>query len=297
MARQKEESILRFNVATHLCDHIKFQRFSRAINEVESVSYRLVIRFWEWVSINRAMSGAIENVEPEIIAKFCWYEGDAKLLIDALLKSEFLDIDLKVHDWIPNQPLVANRLKQRGFNERIPNQLITNNKPIPNQFLPAKVNKSKVKQTKAKNTYCESELSDPFPEFELWINLCSKVQTEKLLKLTPDLKTKILIRRKEPLFDFPLICISIEKLFAAGRLPGKEGWAPRFKWLCENEQNYVRILEQGLALGNGSGLQRFSSHSPPAVIDWTKDIELDGKLLTDYQKNLWREDLERVKPT
>jgi hypothetical protein len=122
MPRPKEHRISRFNVATDLVENLKFARFCQALGVCESRGFTLVVRLFNFVAANRAMTGSIAGIEPWIIARFCWWDskddGAPELLIAALKKAGYLEQDGTVHDWFEHQPLAADvmrkRLKEKG---------------------------------------------------------------------------------------------------------------------------------------------------------------------------------------
>lgn len=132
--RPASDYIYRFNIATDLTDDKRFIRFRRKLKIDEQRAYLTLTRFWNFVAKNYGVSGKIKIIaeqlslisgainvdndseghdDTELIAEFCWYEGDARDLMNALRVAGFVEKDGTVHKWHENQPLAAKKARQR----------------------------------------------------------------------------------------------------------------------------------------------------------------------------------------
>ncbi len=55
-------------------------------------------RLWTYAAVNQP-DGNFSEYSADDIAEFVGYKGDAQALLEALLQAQFLDADLKIHDW------------------------------------------------------------------------------------------------------------------------------------------------------------------------------------------------------
>jgi hypothetical protein len=111
--RPRVEAIARFNVATDLTDGKKFIRFRRALGVSAKEAYLILVRFFNFVAVNYAFRPKISQEDTDILADYCWFEGEASELITALQTAGFVDPDLSVHDWFTHQPLAEKIVKGR----------------------------------------------------------------------------------------------------------------------------------------------------------------------------------------
>ena len=106
-------------------------------------------------------------------------------------------------------------------------------------------------------------------EADLWNQIATEFDfIQPVDILTPNRLDKLRTRRKEPLFDWPLICDSVRKLCEAGRFPTPKGWSPRFNWLIKSQDTYISMIEQGKSVNN-----RTNYNNPDSLKDFLESPE------------------------
>lgn len=132
MPRPREISISRFNIATNFDTELKFDRLCFLLRMDKRMVGWYLVKFWNFVAKNRAMTGSISGVESWAIAKFIGWDiqndGDADIFISALKKSGYVsdgrnypeEPDGTVHDWFDHQPLAREILRARKNREEEP---------------------------------------------------------------------------------------------------------------------------------------------------------------------------------
>lgn len=113
--RPRIQGITRFNVATDLTGNRKFIRFRRLLGLSELDAYAVLIRFWCYAAANHALDPMIRPGDADILADFCWFEGNPEKLIAALQEAGFVEQDYSVHDWFTHQPLAEKIAKDREY--------------------------------------------------------------------------------------------------------------------------------------------------------------------------------------
>jgi len=140
--RPKTDNIFRFNVATDLTDNKRFIRFKRCLGTDERTAYLTLVRFFNFVASNYALTGRISvnfrddnsREDADVIADFCWWDGDPQLLISGLHESGFLEDDGTVHEWFENQPYASKKLRDRDFQSISETKISGNSRPIEGQI-------------------------------------------------------------------------------------------------------------------------------------------------------------------
>jgi len=122
MARRRQESISRFDIATNLLGHVKFKKFRRELGYLsENECLALLVRFWIFTANYRGISGNLEDIEDWVFADACGWNSDSgspEILTNALIKAGFLDKNRIVHNWVERQGLVQTILYHRKRRER-----------------------------------------------------------------------------------------------------------------------------------------------------------------------------------
>jgi hypothetical protein len=120
--RPRIQGILRFNVASDLTLNRKFIRLRRILKMSEKDAYATLVRFWNYVAVNHALEPTIRPEDADILADYCWFEGNPGELLTALLDSGFIESDYSVRDWMSHQPLAAKVANDREYSrEKSPN--------------------------------------------------------------------------------------------------------------------------------------------------------------------------------
>ncbi len=115
--RPRSNYLPRFNVATDLIENKRFLLFKRKLGVDQQTAWNILTRFFCFVAAHRADSGTIEGEDPETLAEFCWWSGDATMLVSALIESGFIEQDKSVHDWFGNQPWAKKRAEERKIRD------------------------------------------------------------------------------------------------------------------------------------------------------------------------------------
>lgn len=130
--RPRTDSIPRFNVDTNLMNNPKFIRFRRLSGLTDLGAWTLLIKFFNYVNANHALTGYVPQEEADDLEDFCCLatiravlsapnspESSTKTpLYELLTQSGFLEPDGAVHDHDGNQPLVAEIRRKREQREK-----------------------------------------------------------------------------------------------------------------------------------------------------------------------------------
>jgi hypothetical protein len=111
--RPRTSSIPRFNVATDLIGNKKFIRFRRILGITEKDAFAILLRVFNYVAANSAFEPRIEECDLDILASFCWFDGEPTTLMAALITAGFLNPDLSIHDWFDHQPWAEKVVSER----------------------------------------------------------------------------------------------------------------------------------------------------------------------------------------
>ncbi len=109
--------------------HPKFRRLMKMLGQTQYATVGVLESLWA-MAAQFTDDGDLSRFEPDDIASYIDWEGDAQELIDALVKCRWLDKThdgLVVHDWADHMPyFITERIKKR-------NQRSTKSKPVPGQ--------------------------------------------------------------------------------------------------------------------------------------------------------------------
>jgi hypothetical protein len=111
--RPASDYIFRFNVATDLLQKDMFIAFKLALGTDEREAWTVLVRLWNFVAQNGATTGKIDIQCGNVLADFCWFSGEPKTLIDALLHAKIINSDGIVADWFSSQPYASKIVSQR----------------------------------------------------------------------------------------------------------------------------------------------------------------------------------------
>lgn len=98
---------------------------SAALNP-NTLAVGLVVSLWTW-AVQNAYSGDLSGCSPRAIAEACSWKKKPETLVSALVKSGFLDADMKLHDWddytvmyqeLQEDSKIKHRERQRRYRER-----------------------------------------------------------------------------------------------------------------------------------------------------------------------------------
>ena len=86
----------------------------------------LLVSLWTW-AIQNASNGDLSGCSQRTIADACLWKKKPETLVNALIKSGFLDADMKLHDWddytvmfqeLQEDSKIKHRERQRRYRER-----------------------------------------------------------------------------------------------------------------------------------------------------------------------------------
>lgn len=119
--RPRTDSIPRFNVDTYLSSNRKYILFKRKLKLDDAKTYLTLVRFFNYINANCAITGNLQNVHAESLAEFCFWEKDASELWKTLCEVGFIEGNGDIHDQEIHQPLAAEiKRKRKTDDENLP---------------------------------------------------------------------------------------------------------------------------------------------------------------------------------